>query len=532
MRHTNYLWMGLFGVSMQLGGCQSDTTGLSDELQVQAPVSTDRNLVYEDRTHDELVFVSAIEDALNVRREVIGTEDDVIAWKRPTVDRDALLLMNVAVDAKQEDVVEQLIRIDSNTLDRTVYDVGAPFTDVALSSDGRYAVLYFGQASNSQPLQNVNQAAIVDFTADAVEEAVRLITLDGFGGRVEGVVFPDDAMGINVAGIQRDLAVFVAVGEVVIVDLADERADETQVAFRFDTSVNFRPSRILARPADDLIDSPALFFVSPNDADVTMLSLLEKPQLGDIDTTDRFTVQPGLLPVGLSSNAIALYNSNDVPYLLAFRSTGILFTNIETQADFFVDFGAKIEDGFLRPSTQSGVPSTEVVAWALGGSYLFTLDLTNIESALGRTPTLHKIADRVRAVSVVNDAKVLVTSVEDSFEFYLVDFDKQLVAPLRSSVPFDLDRVFVDAGRVIIGAPDYDVVSSIDLDTLDTESVVLDAPLQRLHRLRATGRAMAVHADSAGFFTDLDARDLSRAGARSFWGFILDGALDRAGEGN
>ena len=122
MRHTNYLWMGLFGVSMQLGGCQSDTTGLSDELQVQTPVSTDRNLVYEDRTHDELVFVSAIEDALNVRREVIGTEDDVIAWKRPTVDRDALL-MNVAVDAKQEDVVEQLIRIDSNTLDRTVYDL-------------------------------------------------------------------------------------------------------------------------------------------------------------------------------------------------------------------------------------------------------------------------------------------------------------------------------------------------------------------------------------------------------------------------
>ena len=105
-------------------------------------------------------------------------------------------------------------------------------------------MLYFGQASNSQPLQNVNQAAIVDFTADAVEDAVRLITLDGFGGRVEGVVFPDDAMGINVAGIQRDLAVFVAVGEVVIVDLADERADETQVAFRFDTSVNFRPSRI------------------------------------------------------------------------------------------------------------------------------------------------------------------------------------------------------------------------------------------------------------------------------------------------
>ena len=235
--------------------------------------------------------------------------------------------------------------------------------------------------------------------------------------------------------------------------------------------------------------------------------------------------------MGLSSNAIALYNSNDVPYLLAFRSTGILFTNIETQADFFVDFGAKIEDGFLRPSTQSGVPSTEVVAWALGGSYLFTLDLTNIESALGRTPTLHKIADRVRAVSVVNDAKVLVTSVEDSFEFYVVDFDKQLVAPLRSSVPFDLDRVFVDAGRVIIGAPDYDVVSSIDLDTLDTESVVLDAPLQRLHLLRATGRAVAVHADSAGFITDLDGRDLSRAGARSFWGFILDGELDRAGGG-
>ena len=29
-----------------------------------------------------------------------------------------------------------------------------------------------------------------------------------------------------------------------------------------------------------------------------MLSLLEKPQLGDLDTTDRFTVQPGLAPGG------------------------------------------------------------------------------------------------------------------------------------------------------------------------------------------------------------------------------------------
>ncbi|MGB1700264.1 MAG: hypothetical protein ACPHRO_09940, partial [Nannocystaceae bacterium] len=273
----------MFGL---LSACIPNSGHHDSVLDMSGPVTTDRGLVFEDNTHDELVVVRPVAGTLKTARVSVGTENDDISWMESTVSGGGVLLMNVAVDSKQEDVVEQLIHMDSNTLAQTVFDVGAPFNAIRQTEDGRYAVLFFEAGLPSKPLQNVNQAAIVDLQA----ETVRLITVDGFGGRVRDVLFPDGGMGMDVAGISRDIAVFVASGEAVIVDLADPHVNDTQVAFRFDTSSGFLPSAVLARPADELVSTPSLFFVSSADADVTMLSLVEKVDAND--ELSRFTVQP------------------------------------------------------------------------------------------------------------------------------------------------------------------------------------------------------------------------------------------------
>jgi hypothetical protein len=508
-----------------LSGCSGSAGHHDQTLDISGPVATDRGLVFDDNTHDEILVAKPVAGTLEVARLKIGTASDEVAWMVPTVNQDAVLLMNVATDAKQEDVVEQLIHVDSTTLVQTTYDVGAPFNAIKLTENGQYGVLYFSEGLPSTPLQNVNQAAIVDFA----EGSVRLITVDGFGGRVRDVVFPKGGMGVDVAGVSRDIAVFVAEGEVVIVDLADPTVNDTQVAFRFDTSSNFLPSRVLIRPGDDLIETPALFFVSESDADVTMLSLVEK--LNSSDEVDRFTVQPGLLPVGNGTTDIELHRGDGIAYLLSVRDYGVLFTDIATQGSFFVDFGAPVETGYLRPSEYNGAPSTELVAWSYGGSYLHTLDLSNIESALGRSPKLTKISNRIGDVSVLDVDRVVVESLNNSVQFYVVDFARDFVAPLTWGVAFDLNSATVLNNQLILGVPGYNRLGSIDLDTFDPSEVELDSPLESMHVLPATGRLVAVHESSAyGYLTDVDALDLSRGNATSHLGFFLEGDLDRQEE--
>ncbi len=536
MEHTiNYRRLGSrtprLAVSILVGGvlsgCVGDAGHHDSSLSISGPVATDRSLVFDDNTHDELLVVRPVAGNLEIARIKIGTENDDVSWIQPTVDRGAVLLMNVAADAKQEDVVEQLIRVDSNTLVQTTYDVGAPFNAIKLSEDGRYGVLYFAEGLPSQPLQNVNQAAIVDF----VDDSVRLITVDGFGGRVQDVLFPEGGMGVNVAGVARDIAVFIAVGEAVIVDLADPEVNDTQVAFRFDTSTNFLPSRVLARPSDDLIDTASLFFVSSYDPDVTMLSLVEK--LDGADELDRFTVQPGLIPVGNGTTDIELYRGGDVAYLISIRDYGVLFTDIATQGSFFVDYGAPLQAGYLRPSERNGTPSTELVAWDYGGSYLHTLDLQNIESALGRTPKVTNISNRIRDLSVLDDSRVLVESLDNPFEFYIIDFSRDFVAPLTWGVPFDLASATVMNNQLLVGVPGHNRLGSIDLDTFDPTEIELDSPFESMHVLSATGSLVALHESSAyGHLTDVDGLDLARGNASSHWGFFLEGDLDRKEEEN
>jgi hypothetical protein len=288
---------------------------------------------------------------------------------------------------------------------------------------------------------------------------------------------------------------------------------------------------VLARPSDDLIEVPALFFVSSSDADVTMLSLVEK--LNGSDDGERFTVQPGLLPVGLGTTDIEVYRGNDVPYLLSIRGYGVLFTNITTQGSFFVDFGAPLETSYLRASESNGAPSTELVAWDYAGSSLHTLKLRNIESALGRTPQSINISSRIGDLTVLDDDRVLVASYENQFEFYIIDFERDFFAPLTWGVPFDLKSATVMNNQLLVGVPGHDRLGSIDLDTFDPTEIELDSPFESMHVLSATGRLVALHEGSSyGYLTDVDARDLSRDGASSHWGFFLGGDLDRNEEEN
>jgi hypothetical protein len=491
---------------------------LYDEPQgLLPPVATRDALVWADRAADELVLVRPDGDDLEVRRVELGDDRTQIAWIAATLGRDAALALTVPASAKEEDAGEQLHRVPADgDGDPVVYDVQAPFSAVALSPDHRRAVLFFGSEGSSEQLHNANQVAIVDLRGDGVEN----VTLNGFGGALLRVEFPGQLVAgepapITIGGAPRDVAAFLAAGEIVLMDLDAPAAD--QVAVPLGPDVGFTPGRTLLRPGNPQFPDPALFVLPGGGGpEVGMLTLL-----GEADGSG-FTAQISLISAGGRATDFVFHDAGEVPYLITVddAADALVFTDIRTQGGFAVPLGAPAVYLFLR----DGEDGRQVVAWSPGGAALSTLDLDGIGDSLGRKPRQLKIETGVESLVRLDDDRVLVGS---GTRLYVVDFPGEQVTPLSSRTPYDPRGSALVGDRLLLGTAGQSWVSTVDLRTLGPESMLLDATISTFHYLPGPDRIVVTHPDAAGHLTVVDAADPSRATSRVQWGFLLQGALDR-----
>lgn len=502
------------------GACNDFNDPYYGPRELLPPVTTHDGLVWVDRTHDEVLFVLPKSDELEVRRATVGDERTQVQWSAVTRDRNSVLALTVPASPKEEDVDEQLHRLAADGKgEPVVYDVQAPFTAAALSPDHRRAVLYFGGETGSAPLQNANQIAIVDLTGTDV----RNVTLNGFGGALRSVEFPGqltegEPAPILIGGAPHDIVAFLAASEVVLMDMDDPSLD--QVAIPLGADIGFEPIRTLLRPGNPLYPDPALFVLSAQGAEVGMLTLL-----GEADGSG-FTAQISLLPVGEASGDLVFYDSPAVPYLITVGrvSGSLVFTDIRTQGGFRVELGSAASQLLLRDASRDGVAIRQVVAWAPSGTMLSTLDLDGIADSLGRKPRHLKIETGIDALVQLDNDRVLIGS---GSRLYVVDFPGEQVTPLSSETPYDPTDSALVADKLLLGTAGQPWVSTVDLATLNPESMLLDAPITGFHYLTGPKQIVVTHDDAAGHLTVIDPTDPSRATSRSHWGFLLQGELDR-----
>ena len=77
MRFTPYLIA--VGMGGAVVGCTPDDRPWFDALDVAQPIATDRSLVFQDRSRDELLFARPVAGSLELARRTIGTDADQIA---------------------------------------------------------------------------------------------------------------------------------------------------------------------------------------------------------------------------------------------------------------------------------------------------------------------------------------------------------------------------------------------------------------------------------------------------------------------
>lgn len=491
-----------------------------DSLDLLPPVASEQSLVYGEQTTQSLLFALPGDDAVAFSRRQIGDERTTILWTTPTVSGNAVLALTAPASDKEEDVGERLHVLPADgESDGQEYEVLAPFSSVSLSPDGRRAVLHFGDGVGSGALQNANQVAIVDLAGTEV----RNLTLNGFGGRVATVDFPvagpDGSTAVNVGDRTLELVAFLAEGEVVLVDAANEQTD--QVAVRFGDAINFSPVESLLRPGNDLFGRSVLFLRSNIGSDVAMLSLVDK---ADEQTGEPgFSAQVSLLPVANGASDMATYDGEQAPYLVTTNGSGFVFTNIETQGNFTVATGGQVQQLWLRDANLDTTPTRQAVGWAYGGNALFTLELDTIEQALGQSPRRLNIETGIDELVVLDNDRVLVSS---GSNLYVVDIPLEQVTPLSAAAPYDARSSALDGDRLLLGTPGQSWVSTVDLITLNPESMVLDDPIGQFFYLPASDKLVMTHNELVGHVTVADATNPSRSTSYVAWGYLLDGVLD------
>lgn len=506
----------LLAAAALLAACES-TNPYDSSRELLAPITTRDALVWPDRATDQLLFVQpGGDESLTFRSALVGDERSDIAWAVATRDRSAVLALTVPASAKEEDTGEQLHRLPADgDGEPVVYDVRAPFTTAALSPDLRRAVLYFGAGASGEQLHNANQIAIVDLTGNAVKN----VTLNGFGGSLRTVEFPGqpeqgEPAPILIGGAQYDIAAFLAASEVVLMNMDDPQLD--QVAVPLGPDIGFTPARTLLRPGNPLLPDPALFVLSEFGTEVGMLTLLPEADGAG------FTAQISLISIGQSATDFVLHDTADVPYLITVDETAaaLVFTDIRTQGGFTIPLDAPARRLLLRDS-DSG---RQVVAWAPNGTRLGALELAGIGDSLGRKPSYLKIETGIDSLVQLDNDRVLIGSAAN---LYVVDFPSEQVTPLTAQTRYDTGGSALVGERLLLGTLGQSWISTVDLQTLNPESMLLDDPIESFHYLPGPERIVVTHPDAAGHLTVVDPAEPSRKTSRVHWGFLLQGVLDQ-----
>jgi hypothetical protein len=288
-----------------------------------------------------------------------------------------------------------------------------------------------------------------------------------------------------------------------------------QVAIPLGPDIGFTPGRTLLRPGNPLFVDPALFVLSTIGNEVGMLTLLAE---GD---GAGFTAQISLISVGQSATDFVFHDTATVPYLVTVDASAaaLVFTDIRTQGGFTVPLGAPASRLLLRDS-DSG---RQVITWASGGTQLSTLELGGIDDSLGRKPDQLKIETGIDSLVQLDNDRLLIGS---STNLYVVDLPSEQVTPLSSQTPYSASSSALVGERLLLGTAGQSWVSTVDLGTLNPESMLLDGAIESFHYLPGPKRIVVTHSDSVGHLTVVDPSEPSRKTSRVHWGFLLQGVLD------
>lgn len=286
-------------------------------------------------------------------------------------------------------------------------DLPSPFTRAQIDPSGKSVVffnlpnaersenlLFMDRAPNPGTLFNPKLAAVVDLA----EGKIRTLSVEGFGGRVEGIMFPTQVSGdnqIQVGGKTRRLASFWARDEIVLIDLNDPELSQIAVSVRADGEDQAPLARLI--PAGAGVDEP-LLLVAGDSRDIDQIRL--RPRAGNPSMLD---ADYSILTTVAAARDMELVQIEQEPWLLSATQRGLSMINLKSSRETLIDGMSSLEE--VRTYVdKSG--KTMVLGIADSGDAIFNIDPAKALTSLGRQPITHRFGHSYNRVLLLENNRI------------------------------------------------------------------------------------------------------------------------------
>ncbi len=512
--------------------CRERDRRIDEPLDVLGPVSIAGGLMYTERSRSLAFFVDLSDDRGLVRTAALG-HDPVVLAARPGQPEAVVLSRGERgrTGVRPEAATVTAVPAAPGVAART-YTVGSPFNAMALTDDGRFALVYFRpETAMGRLLFNPNEIAVVDLQAPAGPGNPVLRTVRSFGGIPNSVVFSPP---ISIRGERRTIAVVLSDAYVTLIDL--NHLDRSEVSVRLTLPEDPRaigPQQVLFD-----VDDPTLYIRASASNDVYVVRLNETMPDGPTGNDFRPTINQlgagrepadmALFGAGAARRLLVVSRASQEVRVVDARSNAIAVVPLDARADRVLMFEG--------PAPHDTVVARRALLYSAdaSASAVTFLDLGDVEQRRGQNVETIQLGRAIRVALPLPDRNaVMFEHVETSSagRLSLLDLHRRTASPIFAEV--SLQGAQFDGDRQLLWvAPQTGTrLGYIDLRSYHPGEVRLDANVSSVVPIvgdpMGRNRVAALHNSAGGHLTVIDGADPLRDTAFALRGFVLTGVLDR-----
>jgi len=522
-------------------GCGGDLDGYRQSWSVLPPVALDHSVAYVERASATAYVIDPADPGLRPALTGVG-KNAVAAVRRNGQDQLLVLAQGERGESgvAPTDATLTLVPGDRTQPLPTPIKLGARFTALSQSPDGRFVVLHFAPGADSAAggdvLFNPNQIAVVDLAAAAPMPVPR--TLRSFGSVPLDVVFSPE-LTLPAAGRSLRLGVALSAGYVTLFDLEHGERTEITVSLTLpgDPSM-LRPVQVLFEQLD-AGKEPTLFVRSEGSSDIVALRLTDVPAAERTDQGNDFRPVLSLLGVGGQPTDMQVFPGgpeSKEPRLLvvAPERSAALVIDPATSSTTTIPVGLPASRILLYqgPSPADPTPGPRALLVPLGGvAELGFLDLDQLEEQRTRNLDTRTMGAAASALLPALERGLVIVEHGDAGGLSVVDLGRRTIAPLVTEARASVALGATGSDKLWIVSGDSSRLGYLVLPALAAWEVRLDAPVRAVLPLgpgRDGKRWVVVdHPGSGGRITVLDAAAPGRETARASAGFLYTDLLQR-----
>jgi len=512
--------------------CKPPIDTLDENLAVSTPIRYASGVAYRVAAADRITLLHTNDGTAEVLHVTVPNNPTTLVARPsddPARDRAELLVLSESDTS--------LTVIDTTTMKTRRYALGSPFPSMALSPDGRYAVLWYSPGSVSTSIvQNISEMAIIDLDAQpAADTNPQVITLRTFDGRPQWISF---APAFTMRGQSRRVALVMSNNYANLIELdnpnpEDPAVNETVVHFiQSATVASLRPLEVVWTPDPVEDDDMFAFILAEGSDDIISLNLLPAEEL---DVQSRPVIRPSLnqLTAGSRPVATALYDLNGVRKLISVNrgSRDIAVIDVATSDTAFVPYEGDFNDVIVFQAVNRDTGNEQPYAMlyndqATSRTVTF-VELATVESRGTRAMMPRVLPGAIQQLTLTQEGGKprAVVLHPDRRSFSILDLERQAVAPLEVAAPI-VDYTLVEDGQMVLTAyQSSEYISLTDLKSAHSTAVRLDTEGRSIFYIQATNSIVVDHAYDLGYATVLPYSTPTRERANTLRGFAADGLL-------